>query len=843
MSGLPPAVNHYLANLRVAEWPAFLLVNDEGAVIAQGGALTHYGIKPVTTDTAVTERIPVLEGVLSLQQPLVLPYIQLQPGCYADMHLFCDARGTWVVFVDTMVEGIEEQQRQQRRLSRDLMQEREQETPSMQAVLARRILSQLEIAPFEQQANGGLRLVGELPAWLQTVDNSLVEQGWCWPEQHPFLASFLHDAEGVWKQAAAHPLSSPVWIENTSNGELYLQAVAIRAGKRCLLLLQRISRVRAEHSSNTQRTNNAKLYSDKIKKRLFKEKERLQVTLHSIGDGVITTDAKGRIDFMNPIAETLTGWLLGEARRQPIERVFRVVHEDTLDPATNPVTQCLGENRVVELADHSLLISRNGDHYGVEDSAAPIRTPEGETLGAVLVFQDVTESRGLARQVEYQAHHDALTGLLNRREFERRLERALTSAQQENKQHALCFLDLDNFKIVNDTAGHMAGDALLKQIAHLLGSKLRERDSLGRLGGDEFSVLLESCPFEKAYEIAEGLVERIRSLRFTWEDQVYEVGVSVGIVPVTAEVESLAQLFTQADVACYAAKGQGRGRVVAYHADDGDSVHRHREILRAASLRNALDQDRFCLYAQRIEPLADSDNPIHYELLLRLKDESGELLLPGTFIPAAERYHLMGSIDRWVIQTALSQYEQRFGLNSRIGITINLSGNSLADEGLFDFVCEQLAASAIRPGCLCFEITETAAIRNHAHAIRLINDLRDRGCQFALDDFGSGLSSFNYLKQFPVDYLKIDGHFVKDIVSDHIDRAMVESINHVGHVIGIQTIAEYAEDQATIDILKAIGVDYAQGHAVGHPVPLADISDGVYQGELALSLKLIDVGS
>lgn len=572
---------------------------------------------------------------------------------------------------------------------------------------------------------------------------------------------------------------------------------------------------------------------------LFKEKERLQTTLHSIADGVITTDAEGCVEFLNPIAETLTGWVLGDARGQPIDRVFRIAQEDTNEPLPNPVTQCIREKQVVGLPDRTVLISRNNDRTAIQDSAAPIRAPDGSLLGAVLVFQDVTEARGLARQVEYQARHDALTGLLNRREFERRLQRALSSTQQDDKQHALCYLDLDNFKIVNDTAGHVAGDALLKQIAHLLGSRLRARDSLARIGGDEFSVLLESCPLEKAHEVAEEMVAIIRRLRFTWDDQVYEIGVSIGMVPVTAEVESVAQLLTQADVACYAAKDQGRNRVVAYHADDGDSARRHREMLRAAGLRNALDNDRFCLYGQEIVALTPApESLIHYEMLLRLRDENDQVLLPGAFIPAAERYHIMGAIDRWVIEAALHQYQQLFSARNNAGITINLSGNSFTDDTLLHFVREQLAASAVPPERVCFEITETAAIRNLAQATKFVTALKESGCRFALDDFGSGLSSFNYLKQFPVDYLKIDGSFVRGMVDDPLDRAMVESINTIGHVMGIQTIAEWVENEAILDQLKAIGVDYAQGYAVGYPAPIEELAIGESDGQRSSGSKL-----
>ncbi len=561
-----------------------------------------------------------------------------------------------------------------------------------------------------------------------------------------------------------------------------------------------------------------------MEQELASEKERLQVTLHSIGDGVITTDAEGRIKFMNPIAETLTGWLTGEANGQPLEHIFNIVTEVTHMPVPNPVSLCLQQQSVVGLPDNVVLLNRQGIHYAIQDSAAPIRTPEGAILGAVLVFQDVTKARGLIQQIQHQACHDNLTGLLNRYEFEKRLTHALESAKGEGMHHALCFLDLDNFKIVNDTAGHLAGDALLKQVAHLLGGHLRTRDSLARLGGDEFSLLLECCPIDKAAKITEELINTIRGLRFTWDGQIYEIGVSIGIAPITADSDTTERLLSQADVACYAAKDQGRNQVVIYHAENGAPARRHSEMLQAAGLRDALEKNRFCIFAQPIKALADgADNVKYYELLVRMLNESGAILMPGTFIPAAERYNLMGAIDRWVIKTAIDQYSMIFGTNALVRIAINLSGNSLTDNTLLDFVIEQVNKNGVSPDRICFEITETAAISNLTQATRLINELKSSGYSVALDDFGSGLSSFNYLKQFPIDYLKIDGSFMRGVVDGPIDQAMVESINHIGHVMGIQTIAEWVENDAILDRLKSIRVDYAQGYAIGRPIPLTDI--------------------
>ncbi|MCB1826206.1 MAG: EAL domain-containing protein [Candidatus Competibacteraceae bacterium] len=555
---------------------------------------------------------------------------------------------------------------------------------------------------------------------------------------------------------------------------------------------------------------------------LFEAKERAQVTLHSIGDAVITTDGHAVVDYLNPVAETLSGWTTAEARGRPLSEVFQIVNEQSRQPASDPVARCLQEGKIVGLANHSILIDRHGREYHIDDSAAPIRGRDGQVLGAVLVFHDVTETRRLTRQLEYDATHDALTGLINRIEFERRLEQALASARQYGARHALCYLDLDQFKVVNDTAGHAAGDELLRQINTILSGMFRERDTLARIGGDEFGLLLDNCPLDRARLIAQNVVSNIREHRFHWSGCTYQIGVSIGLVSITAEIQDITQLLTQADVACYIAKETGRNRVHLYRREDTETVQRHGEILGAAGLRDALERDRFRLYYQPIVPLAGSDpRPTRHEVLLRVVHksrayENSELVLPAAFIPAAERYGLMGAIDRWVIQAAFREYATGIG-NTGAQIAINLSGNSLGDEALLDYIEAQFAAHAFPPDRVCFEITETAAIQNLRRAIELITALKRRGSQFALDDFGSGLSSFHYLKTLPVDYLKIDGSFVKDMIQNASDCALVAAINQMGHALGIQSIAEYAENQAIVERLRELGVDYAQGYFFGEP--------------------------
>ncbi len=557
---------------------------------------------------------------------------------------------------------------------------------------------------------------------------------------------------------------------------------------------------------------------------LFEAKERAQVTLHCIGDAVITTDTHAVVDYLNPVAELLTGWATVEAQGKHLSEVFQIVNEQTRQPAADPVARCFAAGKIVGLANHTVLIGRNGQEYHIDDSAAPIRGRDGQVLGAVLVFHDITETRRLTRQLEYDATHDALTGLINRPEFERRLTRALASAQHYGARHALCYVDLDQFKLVNDTAGHAAGDELLRQINTILSGMFRERDTLARIGGDEFGMLLDNCPLDRAQLIAQNVVSSIRDHRFEWEGRSFQIGASIGLVPITAELRDTAQLLTRADVACYVAKELGRNRVHLYHQEDSETTRHHGEILGAAGLKDALDEGRFRLHYQPIMPLNTPEpRPVRYEALLRVVNTSGpenesELMLPAGFVPAAERYGLMGAIDRWVIQTALREYAGGVG-KTGASISINLSGNSLSDETLLGFIEAQFTIHAFRPERVCFEITETAAIQNLGRATELMVALKGHGSQLALDDFGSGLSSFHYLKALPVDYLKIDGSFVEDMIGNARDGALVAAINQMSHALGIQTIAEYAHSREIIDRLHELGVDYAQGFFFGHPAP------------------------
>lgn len=560
---------------------------------------------------------------------------------------------------------------------------------------------------------------------------------------------------------------------------------------------------------------------------LFKEKESIEITLQSIADAVMTTDPEGFVQYMNPAAEQLTGWRNSEAQGQQLGDVFHIINELTREVAENPVKQCLRDGTVVSLANHTVLIKRNGEEISIEDSAAPIRDRNEKITGVVMVFHDCSNERQLKHQLSHQASHDSLTGLANRREFEDCLEDALVSAKRHNVAHALIYLDLDQFKIINDTCGHVAGDELLRQLSIILKNEVREADVLARLGGDEFGVLLERTTLDHAELVAEKIRLAIRNFRYVWQDKIFEIGASIGLTDITAENDDSASLLSTADVACYAAKEMGRNRIHIYTKDDTNLAERQTEMQWVARIKQALDEDRFCLYGQAIVPVENSNSKAdHFEILVRMLDEEGKIVPPGAFIPAAERYNLMSEIDRWVISNAFANYNHLGFTRCQCQFSINLSGISLNNDFL-DFIHAQFQKHNISPKVICFEITETTAVANLASAIQFINSLKSIGCRFSLDDFGSGISSFAYLKNLPVDYLKIDGNFVKDMVNDPIDRAMVESITKIGHVMELELIAEYVETKEIVEELRKIGVDFAQGYGIDKPKPLSELCEKV----------------
>jgi diguanylate cyclase (GGDEF)-like protein len=457
-------------------------------------------------------------------------------------------------------------------------------------------------------------------------------------------------------------------------------------------------------------------------------------------------------------------------------------------------------------------------------------TPKEPSLGIIDLIQRMANIAAIAilrkqseEQLTFHANHDALTALANRREFERRATGLLESVKRDKQQHALCFMDLDQFKVVNDSCGHAAGDEMLKQISSALLTVIRKRDTLARMGGDEFSVLMEHCSLEQAQRLVDDLYKVIQEYVFIWEGLSFRVGVSIGLVAITELTPNLAELLKEADAACYMAKDSGRNQIYVYHPEDSETAQRHGDMQWVLKLNQALEENRFCLYAQTIIPL-DNSNDRHYELLIRMIDENQKIILPGAFLPAAERYHIMTQLDLWVIERVFTLLANNPVFVQGVSfISINLSGQSIADPSVLKLIKRQLEVTGIEANKICFEITETAAISNIAMATQLISTLKQLGCRFALDDFGSGLSSFGYLKNLPVDYLKIDGMFVKDIVDDAIDHAMVKSINEIGQIMGMKTIAEFVECDEIKELLRDIGVNYAQGFGISKPIPFEEL--------------------
>ncbi|WP_404790923.1 EAL domain-containing protein [Altericista sp. CCNU0014] len=565
-----------------------------------------------------------------------------------------------------------------------------------------------------------------------------------------------------------------------------------------------------------------------LEESLFHAKELAEVTLHSIGDGVITTDELGHIRYLNPVAEAITGWSMVDVCEMPLGEVFKIVCEGTREPIENLVERVLQVGRAVNPLHRILLINRQGSEIPIEDSAAPIRDREGKIVGAVIVFKDMTQARALSQELSWQRTHDALTQLIDRREFERHVEAALLSAQTQGHNHALCYLDLDQFKIVNDTCGHEAGDELLRQIAALLQVHVRKSDTLARLGGDEFGLLLHQCPLSQALRVVNEILAGIQIFRFSWQDQTFNISASIGLTSIDGQSETLSQVLSAAGAACHAAKNKGRNRVHLFQTDDRELMQQRGEMQWATRIMRALQEDCFCLFYQSIAAIPPTaEQGEHYEVLLRLRDDRGNLVAPMAFIPAAERFGLMHLIDRWVIARlfetqgehyrAIWHQRQTQGAFCDSLYAINLSGASLNDDRFIHFLHEQFELRQIPPQLICFEITETMAIANLTKANQFIRQLQSLGCRFALDDFGSGMSSFAYLKNLSVDYLKIDGAFIRNIVENPVDEAMVAAMTQVGHVMGIKIIAEFVENDEILACLQSLGIDYAQGYGIAMP--------------------------
>jgi len=564
--------------------------------------------------------------------------------------------------------------------------------------------------------------------------------------------------------------------------------------------------------------------------KLEHEKELAEVTLHSIVDGVVTTDAAGRVEYLNPVAEQYLGWSSAQAAGKPLAQVYRVLDERSgkpIEPLPFSHAAAAGETEQIAVR----LVDRNGRECPVRYSHAPIRGRDGTVHGMIVVFHDVSQVRAMAQQLIWQASHDALTGLVNRREFERRLVDLIETAKSQRREHALLFMDLDNFKAVNDTCGHSAGDELLRQLTTIMMTRMRGSDTLARLGGDEFGALLESCPLDHSLRIANGVRETVREFRFVWEGKTFSVGVSIGLMPIDASSGDINKVLASADACCYEAKNRGRDRVQVYHPADPAPGGKHEELQIVSQINRAFELGQFRLYRQRIAPLDGvSHHEPHYEVLIRMLDRAGNLIPATGFMPAAERYNLLTSIERWVVSSLVEFLHQQWstgaiprepqGRGERGFYSVNISGASINDKSFPDFIRNLLTRYQLPSGLLCFEITETTAISNLSKAAELMHELKGMGCRFALDDFGTGMSSFAYLKYLPVDFLKIAGVFIKDMVDDPMDNAIVESINRISHILGMRTVAESVEDAAILSRITELGIDYAQGYFVAEPEAL-----------------------
>lgn len=561
------------------------------------------------------------------------------------------------------------------------------------------------------------------------------------------------------------------------------------------------------------------------------ERENARSTLAAIGDAVVTTRVDGRVAYMNPAAEAMLGVSLQHAHQRPAQDLMRFSASAAAYPFAPLLELALHQGGPLHEGDTMLAVQRaDGSTLPVTVVGSPLHE-QGEVSGAVFVLRDMQREQEYLEQLSWQATHDPLTGLVNRREFERRLHallaQPLPAGEADGPQPtrgSLLYVDLDQFKLINDSCGHPAGDAMLQAVCQLLQNGLRAEDTLARLGGDEFGVILAGCPPDKALQVATEMRQGAESLHIRWGERVLRTGVSIGLVHLTPTLDSLQEVLRVADIACYGAKERGRNTVHVHQPQSSAPPTGASDIDWMQRLRDALDRGLFSLYAQEIHPLQRESSGLHLEVLLRLEDGTPEGNAPAEFIPAAERFGLMPAIDRWVVSRALAELARRRANSIGPSIercAINLSGTSLGDDGLLAFLRGQIALHAVPPGVLCFEITETAAIGRMSNAIRLIGELRQLGCRFSLDDFGAGMSSFTYLRQLPVDYLKIDGSLVRSMAQDDAHRAMVQMVHHIAHVMGKETIAEYAETPATVQALREMGVDHAQGTAIGPPAPFA----------------------
>lgn len=553
---------------------------------------------------------------------------------------------------------------------------------------------------------------------------------------------------------------------------------------------------------------------------LFIEKTKAQITLDAIGDGVITTDINGKVTYLNPAAEKLTGFTLAKAHNKYISKIFRI-KSDGSEISNYHIMDCIKSSHKTNFEAGCTLIGNDGTEYNIKETATPLLDKNDNLLGAVLVFHDFTKIKKMTDVFVHQATHDELTGILNRRAFEDKMKNILNDISNDDT-HALCYIDLDQFKIVNDTCGHLAGDELLKIITTSVNKHIRKNDFFARLGGDEFGVIFYNCEVKKARILAENMRSTISKIKFTWENHSFNVGSSIGVVPIT-KGESYTNLMITVDTACYVAKDKGRNRVHVYEQNDKDILKHEGDVHWFQEIKSAIENDDFVLYSQKISPHAKQDDNEIYEILIRL-NKNGTIIEPAEFIPAAERYSLMINIDMWVIKTLFKIINGNNTFKKGTRFSINLSGQTITNSSFIDFLNKELDANRISTSMLIFEITETAAISNFNKAGNFIKRFKDRGCKFALDDFGSGMSSFQYLSKLPLDYIKIDGSFVKNIHNNPFNQSVIKSISQIGHSLGLEIIAESVENEQILNELDKSLIDYVQGYEIEYPHPLTDES-------------------
>jgi diguanylate cyclase (GGDEF)-like protein/PAS domain S-box-containing protein len=569
------------------------------------------------------------------------------------------------------------------------------------------------------------------------------------------------------------------------------------------------------------------LHRRQIESELHQERELAYSALQAIADGVITTDMSGRLHYFNPIAQTILQQNLQDVQGLPLARILSLY--DNQHACFNlDISQVLQTQEPLELRNQLTLLRSDGSECAIDVAVLPMRDRVGQTIGAIVVLRDMTATRQLVQQLSWQSRHDPLTGLMNRREFESHVQQAIEEAQVGQQQHILCYVDLDQFKVINESCGHQIGDQLLCELGGLLSQEIRSIDVLARLGGDEFGVLLRHCASHQAHQVISRIQAKIQAYRLNWRGQSFAISASFGLVPLDRDSQDLRDVLSTADAACYAAKEAGRNRIHFYQPDDDELSRQRRERILIAQIHQAIEADRFLLYAQAIVPIeAQTSNGLkhHVEILLRMIDDQGQLVSPGYFIPAAERYGLMPTLDRVVIEKFCQSYAAAcLSLSGkpldRCLYAINLSARSLNDHDLIHFIKTQFATHRVPTEIICFEITETAAIFNIDTAAEFMTELKQMGFRFALDDFGVGMNSFAYLKHLAIDYLKIDGSFVKNILTETIDRALVSCMNQIAHELGAKTVAEWVENDEILTTLQQLGVDYAQGYGISKPQPL-----------------------